>query len=132
MNKRAFISFALLALLLAVIIPLWAYAKNGSPGSTEEAVSSSDEHAKALFATNCGSCHTLALAGADGVVGPNLDERLGGTVGAADTPEAVAASRDRVLNAVLNGFGKGAMPAGILQGQQAEEVADFVARAAGQ
>ena len=29
-----------------------------------------------MFATNCGTCHTLAAAGTDGVVGPDLDELL--------------------------------------------------------
>src|SRR5262249_24318558 len=28
---------------------------------------------KAIFLTNCGSCHTLADAGTTGTVGPNLD-----------------------------------------------------------
>ena len=31
---------------------------------------------KEIFATNCGTCHTLAAAGTDGVVGPNLDQLL--------------------------------------------------------
>jgi len=30
--------------------------------------------AKAIFATNCGSCHTFSDAGTSGTVGPNLDE----------------------------------------------------------
>ncbi len=29
---------------------------------------------KKVFTTNCGSCHTLADAGTDGSVGPNLDD----------------------------------------------------------
>ncbi len=132
MNKRVFVSFALLALLLAVIIPLWAFSKNGSSSSSPQAVASSDEHARNLFATNCGTCHTLEKAGTDGIVGPNLDDRLAGTVGPATDEASIQASQDRVLNAILNGLGEGAMPAGILQGQQAEEVANFVARAAGQ
>ncbi len=132
MNKRVFVSFALLALLLAVIIPLWAFSKNGSSSSSPQAVASSDEAARNLFATNCGSCHTLEKAGTDGIVGPNLDDRLAGTVGPATDEASIQASQDRVLNAILNGLGEGAMPAGILQGQQAEEVANFVARAAGQ
>ena len=132
MNKRAFISFGLLALLLAVLIPLWAFAGNGSPSSSTAEVSSSDENAKELFVTNCGSCHALAEAGTDGTVGPDLDDRLAVAAGAEPTPGAIAGTSDRVLNAILHGFGEGAMPAGILQGQQAEEVADFVARVAGQ
>ncbi len=29
---------------------------------------------KAMFTSNCGSCHTLEKAGTSGTVGPNLDE----------------------------------------------------------
>lgn len=132
MNKRTFISFGLLALLLAVVIPFWAFASNGSQDSSPEKVASSDEGARALFQDNCGSCHTLARAGTDGVVGPDLDERLapnGPAVG-----EAVAGSASRVEFAIRNGCCSKpyAMPAGILQGQQAQIVSDFVARVAGQ
>jgi len=31
-------------------------------------------HGKAIFLTNCGSCHTLAAAHTTGTVGPNLDQ----------------------------------------------------------
>jgi len=125
MNKRIFVSFALLAILPAMLISLWAFSKNGSSSSSPQAVASSDEQARDLFATNCGTCHTLEKAGTDGVIGPNLDDRLAGATGLPVDPS-------RVLNAIENGFGEGAMPAGILQGQQAEEVSDFVARVAGQ
>lgn len=129
MNKRTFVSFGLLALLLAVVIPLWAFTKDGSMSSSPEKVASSDAGARDLFQINCGSCHTLARGGADGVVGPNLDERLAGT-GPAEGA-AVAGTESRVVNAIQNGFGNGAMPAGILQGSQADIVANFVARVAG-
>ncbi len=67
MNKRVFLSFLLVAVLFAVIIPLWAFSKDGS---SEEDMSASEEASRDLFVTNCGSCHTLAAAGTDGVVGP--------------------------------------------------------------
>jgi cytochrome c551 len=131
MNKRTFVSFGLLALLLAVVIPLWAFSKDGSMSSSPEKVAASDDGARNLFQTNCGSCHTLARGGTDGVVGPNLDERLAGAAGPAKDESGVKANEDRVLNAIHNGFGGGAMPAGILQGSEADTVANFVARVAG-
>ena len=132
MNKRTFISFGLLALLLAVVIPFWAFAKDGSQSSSPEKVAASDEAARTLFQTNCGSCHTLARAGTDGVVGPDLDERLAPNGPAQG--EAVAGTASRVNSAIKNGCCSKpyAMPAGILQGSQADIVADFVAREAGQ
>lgn len=132
MNKRTFISFGLLALLLVVVIPFWAFAKDGSEGSSPAKVASSDEGARELFQTNCGSCHTLARGGTDGVVGPDLDERLAPN-GPAEG-DAVAGTASRVEFAIKNGCCSKpyAMPAGILQGQQAAIVSDFVARVAGQ
>ena len=127
MNKRVFLSFLLVAVLLAVIIPYWAFSKDGS---MKEETSASDEVSRDLFVTNCGSCHTLEAAGTDGVVGPNLDKRLAPT-GPAEG-DAIAGTAGRVSSAIETGLGNGRMPAGILQGQQADQVSDYVARVAGQ
>ena len=123
MKKSGIAIFIVVALIFAVAIPYIAISGEGTPSSTEVKVASEDEEAKELFATNCGSCHTLAKAGTDGVVGPNLDKLLG-----MGTPEG---NYERVLTAVENGI-SGRMPAGILAGAQAEEVSDFVSRNAGQ
>jgi len=131
MNKKTFISFGLLALVLVVVIPLWAFNKDGSLASSPEKVASDDDYARSLFQTNCGSCHTLARAGTDGVVGPDLDARLAGTLGPAEGEDAIASLQDRVEVAIVEGVGKGAMPAGILQADEVEIVANFVAREAG-
>jgi mono/diheme cytochrome c family protein len=123
MSKRTFVIFGAFAVLFIVVIPLWAINKEGSEGSSPEKVAASDQTAKQLFQTNCGSCHTLARAGTDGIVGPNLDDLLGGA-----TPEA---NEQRVSNAIDSGIA-GRMPAKILQGEDAKTVADFVSRVAGQ
>jgi mono/diheme cytochrome c family protein len=69
---------------------------------------------------NCKSCHNLDAVQAEGVTGPDLDE-LGGV----DT--------QRVLNAIKKGgTGQNRMPANLLQGQDAKDVAGYVARVAGQ
>jgi len=128
MSKRTFVIFGIFAVLFGVLLPVWAISKEGGEGASPERVAASDQEAKALFQQNCGSCHTLDRAGSDGIVGPDLDELLG-----QGAPEA---NRTRVLNAIENGFNTddfdGYMPAGIVQGEDAEEVADFVARVAGQ
>jgi len=123
MNKRAFVLFALFFAAFAIAIPIWATSKEGSEASSPDKVAASDEYAKDLFATNCGACHTLAHAGTDGIVGPNLDDLLGGT--------PAEANESRVLNAIDHGI-EGRMPAGILRGTNAELVSNFVARVAGQ
>ena len=131
MNKRIFISFGLVALLLVIVIPLWAFNKDGSQSSSPEKVAASDEAARQLFQTNCGTCHTMARAGTDGVVGPNLDYRLA-SAGPATDAAAIEATQQRVMTAIQQGVGGGAMPAGILEGSNAETVSNFVARVAGQ
>jgi mono/diheme cytochrome c family protein len=71
-----------------------------------------------LFVSNCGSCHTLSAAGTDGTAGPNLDD--------------LAPDEGQVEAAIQNGgTGSGAMPAELLQGTQAQQVAAYVAAAAG-
>ena len=72
---------------------------------------------KSIFATSCGSCHTLADAGTTGAVGPNLDESK--------------PPKDLVVDRVTNG--QGAMPSfkDSLDQQQIDAVADYVAGAAG-
>jgi cytochrome c oxidase subunit 2 len=81
-----------------------------------------------LFVSGCGNCHTLADAGTQGKVGPNLDDAFGFsrehcfddssffdvTLAQIDIP-----SRD------------GAMPPDIYDGQDAVDVAAYVANAAG-
>ena len=70
-----------------------------------------------LAQPSCTICHTLKAAGAEGTVGPSLDE--------------LKPDKERAAKAILNGVG--AMPPyrDKLSPAQIEAVADFVARAAG-
>jgi mono/diheme cytochrome c family protein len=78
-----------------------------------------------LFARVCGNCHTLAAVNAVGRIGPNLDVLIGGI------PKT--ARYAVVAGAIESGFAGpgGQMPAGIYQGQEAADVAHFVAAVAG-
>ena len=115
----------LIYLGLGAVVPgLVIASQEEAAGGTGALVSATPdarlERGKELFRENCAACHTLGAMGAKGVTGPNLD-RLG-TVDEA-----------RVLNAIKNGgTGKMLMPAGILEGRNAEDVAAYVARVAGQ
>jgi cytochrome c550 len=123
MSRKAFFIFGIVVVFFGLLLPYWAISKEGGESASPEKVAASDEAAKELFQTNCGACHTLARAGTDGIVGPNLDDVLG-----QGTPES---NKQRVATAIENGI-QGRMPAGILQGDDAKLVADFVARYAGQ
>ncbi|HEX5145808.1 MAG TPA: c-type cytochrome [Conexibacter sp.] len=94
-----------------------------------EVASSSPQHPGAvLFQQRCAGCHTLAAAATQGSAanvrtrertdGPNFNTRR----------ECI----ERVLYAIENGGFSGAiMPQNIVVGQQAQQVADFVAHWAG-
>jgi cytochrome c551 len=118
------VAILLLYLALGVAVPAAVIAGRGEatggtgPLRTEEPTSK-EEEGKQLFIQNCKSCHTLEAVQAHGVTGPNLDE-LGGL------------DKQRVLNAIKNGgTGSGRMPPGLLEGEDADAVATYVANVAG-
>jgi cytochrome c553 len=114
-----------LYLALGVVIPAAVIAGRGEAEGGVGALrgekpTAQEENGKELFIQNCKSCHTLDAVQATGVTGPDLDD-LGGL------------DRQRVLNAIKNGgTGQDRMPAGVLQGEDAEDVAIYVSRVAGQ
>jgi mono/diheme cytochrome c family protein len=138
MSKRTFIVFGLLILVLAVLIPWLAFRSKGDAESGDQKVAAHLKSGQELFQINCGTCHSLYSAGTDGNYGPNLDELLAPS-GKPTGPTAAAttkATEGRVLNAIENGVDSstepGRMPGGILNEEQATEVAAFVAATAGE
>jgi mono/diheme cytochrome c family protein len=137
MSKKTFIVFGLLVVFLAVLIP-WLVFRADGDAANAEAVPSDLKGGQSLFQTNCGTCHTLYAAGTDGNFAPDLDELLAPS-GPPEGPSAqqtIEATEGRVLNAIENGVDSstapGRMPGGILNGEQAKEVAEFVAATAGE
>ena len=95
------------------------------------------ERGRALFQQNCGTCHGLAQAGTSAQVGPDLDAafsraRADGMDN--DTIEGVVAkqiSNPRVIEEGAENYDQVYMPADIVTGQDAEDVATYVASVAG-
>lgn len=85
-------------------------AAGGAAGGAEAA-------GKAVFTQSCAGCHTLADAGANGSVGPNLDD--------------LRPSQETVATMVRNGGGGMPSFGGTLEPEQIEAVAAYVAGAAG-
>ena len=79
-----------------------------------------------LFQSKCGGCHVLAAAGTRGTVGPNLDDAF-----KADYDQGFKEST--VRNVVLLQIRQPAppMPANLVKGEDAQDVAAYVAAAAG-
>ncbi|NLT06724.1 MAG: c-type cytochrome [Solirubrobacterales bacterium] len=111
------------AALAAVAAAVFAAAAAGCGTDEPDLVAG-----KELFVERCGSCHTLARAGTSGVVGPDLDEAFGPArrQGLGEgTFEGV--TRDQIANPLRNGQ----MPADIVTGSDADDVAAYVAAVAG-
>jgi mono/diheme cytochrome c family protein len=114
---------------LITVIALLAAFGLAACGFGEEGVSVSaddpNHQGAVLFATHCSGCHTLSAAGTQGsgnrgvrTQGPNLNQRT--------------ESYDDALFAIQNGGFSGAiMPQNIVVGEEAEAVARFVAKYAG-
>jgi mono/diheme cytochrome c family protein len=82
---------------------------------------------KILFQKNCGSCHTLAHANTTGTTGPNLDDAF-----YQDRADGVKSTSIQGLVDYWIRYPntEGVMPHGILQGQDAQDVAAYIAAVA--
>ncbi|HEY5977932.1 MAG TPA: cytochrome c [Solirubrobacterales bacterium] len=138
MSKKTFVLFGLLVAVLAVVIPWLVFRSDGDAARGAQEVPAGLEGGQALFQTNCGNCHTLYAAGSDGNYAPDLDELLApsGPPTGEGSEATIKGLKERVLSAIEKGVDgttvPGRMPGGILSGEQAEEVAEFVARTAGE
>jgi mono/diheme cytochrome c family protein len=132
-RKAVGVIFAILYVGFGVALPALFLTGNHARASArvgEVKLTAADKRGRELFGQNCSVCHTLAAANATGKIGPNLD--------------ALRPPKELVLHTITYGclqnpppnssetcLGYGNMPAGLLQGRDAQDVADFVARVAG-
>ena len=134
MSKKPFVVFGLVLVLLAVLIPLWAFMSAGDPARGRMEVPENLKAGQTGFEDNCGNCHKLYAAGTDGDYGPDLDQKLA-PAGTPKDAAAIKGTKDSVLNTLEKGADDptvpGRMPAGIVAGPVAEEIAEFVAATAG-
>jgi mono/diheme cytochrome c family protein len=80
----------------------------------EQPLSAAEEHGRMLFVENCGACHTLDAAGTTGQIGPDLGDI---PLDEADVRRAIE----------IGGTGSGTMPQNLVTGNDAADVAAFVA-----
>jgi mono/diheme cytochrome c family protein len=81
---------------------------------------------KSMFTQKCGSCHTLARAGTQGTTGPNLDAAFRAALDKGFTRKTV---RGIVHRQILHPRRNSVMPAGLVEGENADDVAAYVAYA---
>jgi len=121
---------ALVALALAASLLL---AACGDTVGYTKASSGDRIHGKELFRQGCGSCHTLADAGTTGTIGPNLDYAfLQSRKDGLGEDTILQVVRDQMAYAVTTpSTGAPGMPRDIFTGQDADDVATYVASVAG-
>jgi cytochrome c553 len=124
-RSRGFRAVVILVYVIAgIAIPVAVIAgrseaEGGVGPLKQKSLSSNADAGKETFKHTCSSCHTLAAVNARGVTGPDLDN-----IG--------QITRSRVLNAIrIGGTGDGRMPPGLLQGQDAQNVATYLSQVAG-
>ena len=98
---------------------------------------------KQLFVEKCGSCHTLADAGTQGKIGPNLDDAFSGSRQQGFAESTIrSVVHDQILFPITNPSGVDVgkngveikvtgMPAKLVTGDDANDVAAYVASVAG-
>jgi len=125
--------FVVTAVVFGLALPLLMLTGNHHNASAQVGgikLTAAEKSGRELFGQHCGVCHTLAAANAVGKVGPNLD--------------VLKPAQSVVLNTINNGclpnppkgandgcLGYGVMPAAVVQGENAKNVAAFVAKVAG-
>ena len=120
-----------LLLAAALLVAGLSVTGCGSVASSDEAGSSFA--GKPLFTQQCGSCHTLADAGTKGTIGPNLDEAFGNVRKQGFDESTI---RDVVRGQIAYPTaepptGDPGMPANLVTGDDADDVAAYVAAVAG-
>jgi mono/diheme cytochrome c family protein len=117
----------------AIVLPIVFLVGNHNRANAQVGgvtLNAAEQHGREVFGEKCGLCHTLAAANAVGKVGPNLD--------------VIQPTEQLVLHTIENGclqnppsgsqeacLGYGTMPADVVQGVDATDVAKFVAKVAG-
>jgi mono/diheme cytochrome c family protein len=117
-----------------IAVPLAFIAGNRANASEQIGgipLTEAEKHGRELFGAHCGVCHTLAAANANGKVGPNLDQLRPPASLVLRTIQQGCLQKPPSTNDPQNCLGQGTMPADIIQGKDAEDVAQFVGKVAG-
>jgi mono/diheme cytochrome c family protein len=122
-RRVAVVLFLLALVVLGAGIPAAVIASVDNRNSIPEAdvynLTAAEKHGQQLFGERCALCHTLKASNAVAQIGPDLD--------------ALRPNKALVLSTIHNGMarGNGQMAADLYVGQDAQDVAAYVAKAVG-
>lgn len=113
------ISFVVLGIAIPAAVIASVDDRTDIPHANVTGLTESELRGRELFGERCAACHTLAASNAVAAVGPDLD--------------VLQPNAKLVLSTIQSGksAGNGQMPAGIYTGQDAKDVAAYVAKAVG-
>lgn len=122
-HRPLFVAITVVCLAVGIALPARLITNNNAdaakraPGGVD--LTASQAKGRTLFAKTCATCHTLRASNSVGKIGPNLDVLR--------PPAAL------VADALKNGRaqGNGNMPALLLSGDDAKNVASYIAAVAG-
>jgi mono/diheme cytochrome c family protein len=123
-RRFATVLFVIALVFLGAGVPAAVIAAVSNNDSVPEAnvsdLTAAEQHGRELFGQRCVNCHTLKASNAIAEIGPNLDQ--------------LRPPKSLVLDAIKNGRakGNGQMAANLYTGQDADDVASYVAKAVGQ
>ena len=108
---------ALFLVAIPILVGIGGNDNQARAGAVQ--LTAAEQEGRSSFYRACGQCHQLAAANAVGRVGPNLD--------------VLRPPKELVLDAIEKGRarGQGQMPAQVVEGEEADNVAAFVAKTAG-
>ena len=135
-NTTVNLSLAVVMVGMGIVVPAIFLVNNANSASTSNTggvkLTAGEVNGRALFGMHCAVCHTLASADAIGKIGPNLDQLKPSYTTIMHTLQygclTQPASSSEVAEACL---GYGTMAADIVDGQDAVDVARYVAAVAG-
>jgi mono/diheme cytochrome c family protein len=116
-----------------IVVPAIFLVGNHDHASAQVAgvkLTAAEKSGRELFGEHCAVCHTLAAAAAVGKVGPNLDQVKPAEALVLHTIQ-YGCLQSPGSNSQQSCLGYGNMPADVVQGREARQVAAFVARVAG-
>ena len=123
-RKAATVFFVISLIVLGAAVPFLVIAgveaQDDIPEANVSNLTAAEKHGRELFAMRCTQCHALDASKSVAMVGPDLDQ--------------LRPTKEIVLDAVENGRsrGNGQMAAGLYTGEDADDVAAYVAKAVGQ
>ncbi|MHB8657777.1 MAG: c-type cytochrome [Solirubrobacteraceae bacterium] len=126
--------FAVVYLGFGVVLPITLLTGNHANANSQVGgirLNVAQKHGRELFGLHCAVCHTLSAANAAGKVGPNLDTLRPPASLVLHTIQYGCLQSPPTASDPQTCLGLGVMPADVVEGKDAQDVASFVGKVAG-